>query len=44
MFTKALRALSYSEGMLGGGIICVLNIVIMAVMFYSFVDYFIHHF
>ncbi|MFT4764547.1 MAG: DNA polymerase V [Oleispira sp.] len=39
---KALRALSYSEGMLGGGIICVLNIFIISAMFYSFIEYIQH--
>jgi len=43
MFAKALKALSYSEGMLGGGVICILNIFIIALMFYSFIES-IYHF
>jgi hypothetical protein len=37
MLAHALKALSYSEGMLGGGIICVLNLFIITMMFYSLV-------
>ncbi|MGK0248373.1 MAG: hypothetical protein ACI910_001104 [Oleispira sp.] len=35
MFAHALKALSYSGGMLGGGVIGVLNIVIITMMLYS---------
>ena len=39
MFTHALRALSYSKGMLGGGVICVLNIYIAILVLNSVVEY-----
>jgi hypothetical protein len=37
MFAYALKALSYSGGMLGGGVICVLNLFIITMMLYSVV-------
>jgi hypothetical protein len=37
MFAYALKALSYSGGMLGGGVIGVLNLFIITMMLYSVV-------
>jgi hypothetical protein len=39
MFAQALRALSYSGGLFGGGFIGLLNVIILVLFLYSFVEY-----
>jgi hypothetical protein len=39
MFSQALRALSPSSGLLGGGVICVLNVYIVILLLNSLVEY-----